>query len=151
MAFLDFLKKRQQQTAQPKPEQPKPETAKQMYTREAAQQPKQNTLNQISPERFRQVNEIKARLEKATQHTGQESPARQASPADAPVTQEAMRQNMTAQDKAMPALSPTSAQAGMTTVESGSSVRPAATPKVQQKTAQKPQQTIARPRPSWER
>jgi hypothetical protein len=154
MAFLDFIKNRMakgQQADAPKPQQPKPETAKQMYTREAAQPPRQNTLNQISPERFLQVNEIRARLQKATQYAGQESPARQASPADAPVSQEAMRQNMTGQDKTTPALSPTSAQTGMTSVESGSSLRPAPTPKVQQKSTPRPQQTVARRPPSWER
>ncbi|HTR34979.1 MAG TPA: hypothetical protein VMH80_03705 [Bryobacteraceae bacterium] len=151
MAFLVFLKKRQQQTAQPKPQQPKPETAKQMYTREAAQQPRQNALESLSGAERGRLDEIKARIEKATQHAGHDSPAREASVADTPVTQQPMRQNMTAQDKSTPAMSPTSAQAGMTSVESGASVRPTATPKVQQKTSQKPQQTIARPRPSWER
>jgi|SRR5579871_2817801 len=150
MAFLDFLKRGQgrQQAAAPKPQ---PETAKQMYTREAAQPPAQNNMNQISPERFRQVDEIRARLEKATQHVGQESAVRQASPADAPVSQEAMRQNMARQDQTAPAMSPTSAQSGMTSVESGASVRPSPTPKVQQKNVQSRPQTIARRPPSWER
>jgi len=148
MALLDFLKKRQQQTAQPKTQ---PETAKQMYTREAAQQTKRSSVEQMPPEQLQKVNEIRARIEKATRHAGQESPARPASHADAPVTQEAMRQNMTAQDKSAPAMSPTSAQAGMTSVGNGTPVRPAPTPKAQQKAAQKPAQTIARRPPSWER
>lgn len=150
MAFLDFLKKRQQQTAAPKPQQA--ETAKQMHTREAGQQTKQNSLDQMPQEQRAKIDEIKARMERATQHSELQSVSRQASQADAPVTQEAMRQNVTAQDKTAPALSPTSAQTGKTSLESGASLRPSPTPKVQHKTIrQKPQQTIARRPPSWER
>jgi hypothetical protein len=154
MALLDFIKNRMarpQQADAPKPQQSKPETAKQMYTREAAQPASQRSLAQLPPEQFQQVSEIRARLERATQHAGQDSPARQASHGDAPVSQEAMRQNMRAQNKTAPSMSPTSAQAGMTSVESGASLRPTPTPKVQQKTTQRPQQTIARRPPSWER
>jgi hypothetical protein len=154
MAFLDFIKNRMangQQADAPKPQQAKPETAKQMHTREAAQPTAQKPMNQMPPEQLQKVSEIRARLEMATQHAGPESPTRQASPTDAPVTQEAMRQNMTGQDKTAPAMSPTNAHSGMTSVESGASLRPAPTPKVPQKSTQKPQQTIARPRPSWER
>lgn len=146
MAFLDFIKNRMarpQQADAPKAQQSKPETAKQMYSREAAQPARQNNLDSLPGNERVRLDEIKARIEKATHYAGPDSPARQASHGDAPVSQEAMRQNMRAQDKNAPSMSPTSAQAGMTSVESGASLRPTPTPKVQQ--------TVARRPPSWER
>jgi hypothetical protein len=150
MALLKFLKERQQQVNQDKPAQP--ETAKQMYARQEAQRSAQSPMDKMPAEQRAKVDEIKARIERATQHTGQEVSTRQTSPGDTPVTQEAMRQNMTGQDKTAPAMSPTSELAGKTSLERGDAVRPSPTPpRPPQKMTPKPQQTIARRPPSWER
>jgi hypothetical protein len=63
-----------------------------------------------------------------------------------------MRQNMTGQDKAAPALTPTSAQAGQPSTEkkvpSPSNNAPAKAP---QKDGARSPQTVPRRPPSWER
>ena len=144
MAFLDFIKygNATQQTAANQSQ--KPETAKEMYTRQAAQEkPALKPLDQLPADQRAQVDAIKARLEKATQHIdkGAQAPA----PADAGGSREAVRQNMTGQDKTAPALSPTSAQAGQPATEKSPQAK-----EPQEKAPARPQ-TLPRPRPSWER
>jgi len=63
-----------------------------------------------------------------------------------------MRQNMTSQDKAAPALSPTSAQQGKTANEQdGPAPSEDASSKSQESSQEQTRQTIARRPPSWER
>lgn len=152
MAFLDFLKQRQASRQQADAPKPQTETAKQMYARQEAQKTAPSPMDKMPAEQQAKLDEIKAKLERATQHTGQEGVSRQVSHGDTPVTQQPMRQNMTAQEKIAPAMSPTSELAGRTSIESGAPVRPSPTPpKPQQKTGQERPRTIARRPPSWER
>ena len=142
MAFLDFLKNRQAAQQQPVANKPQAETAKQMYTREAARETT-NPVDRLPAGEKVKVDRIKAVMEKATRHVDRNS--LKPMPPDVAGTQEAMRHTMT--DKAAPALSPTSMQAGQR--EQGT---PEA-PKTPAKTPEKPvrPQTVPRPRPSWER
>jgi len=141
MAFLDWIKNRRPQT-QIAGTKPKPETAKEMYTRQAAQE-KTNPLDRIPADERAKLDAIKGTLERATQHQGRDVPTL-AAPADAMGNREALRQNMAGQDKAAPALSPTTTQTGKRATEKGPSR------KTPESTAQRPQ-TVPRPRPSWER
>lgn len=133
MALLDFLKKRRQQTAQPKTQ---PETAKQMYTREAAQQ---TAAKPITPEIKAQADRAMATMNKASQHVQAASSAAAPETAESPAAQ---LQNQHGQGKTQAALSPTDGASGKTV--SQDQVRPLETPR-------KPQQTVARRPPSWER
>jgi hypothetical protein len=145
VALLDFIKNRnaarQQSVAQT--QQQKPETAKEMYSRQDAQKTTSNAVDRMPPEQLAKVDEIKARMEKATQHVGQNAAAPQQSSGEEPGNRQAMRQNMVSQDKTAPSMSPTSAQAGKPESEKA----PARTP---QKSSQRPH-TVARRPPSWER
>ncbi len=137
MAFLDFLKKRQQQTTQPKPEQPKPETAKQMYTREAAAE--SAAVKPISPEIKAQAARVMATMDKASQYAQPPSPRIAPETAGSPAAQ---LQNQHGQGKTQVALSPTDGASGKTVTQDR--VRPLETPSPKQ-------QTVARRPPSWER
>jgi hypothetical protein len=145
MGFLGWIRNRnaaQQQSAANKSQEPRPENAKQMYAREAAQERANRTpLDRMPAEQQAKVDKIKATLEKATQHI-ERSTETSPTPVDANGGREAVRQNMTAQDKAAPAFSPTSAQAGKTPLE-----KPVKAP---EKPQERPQ-TVPRPRTSWER
>jgi hypothetical protein len=141
MSFLDFIKNRQQ-AEQEQASQPKPETAKEMYSRQAEQESAgRNAVAQIPDADKAQAKELGARLDKATQHIQQGASSSPEAPADGASSPEPMRQNMTAQDKEAPALSPTSGQRGAVEHEQES-------PAPSQ--GSRPQ-TIARTTPSWER
>jgi hypothetical protein len=62
-----------------------------------------------------------------------------------------MRQNMTGQEKAAPALSPTSTQAGKTAEKGGPAPPEERGAKGPEKPSARPQQTVPRRPPSWER
>jgi hypothetical protein len=157
MAFLDFMQKRtatqqspvartsQEQT----PEAPAPQTARQMYAQQSAQE-KTPPLNQMPQDQQARLEAIKTTLQKATQHIDKNAAAPSPAPADSTDSQEAMRQKMTGQDKAAPALSPTSAEAGQRAAElnSPSNVTPMKTP---EKQVTRAPQTVPRRPPSWER
>ena len=154
MAFLDFIKNRQgQQQPAPQPsQQHKPETAKEMYTQQATQdKAAAKALDQIGPEQRAKVEDIKEKMQQATQHLRQNEQPASPAPTDGATGPQPMAQKMTSQDKAAPALSPTSAQAGTRATEqeapapSGESQA-----KAQEKSPDRPQ-TIARRPPSWER
>ena len=153
MALLDFIKNRSnaQQTVANKPQAPKLETAKEMYSRQAAQQTANNRpLEQMPPDQREKVDAIKERLEKATQHIDKSAQLPTAAPTDSMDNREALRQNQTGQDKTAPALSPTDHQTGRA-VEANAHAPSNETPA---KTPEKPiarAQTLPRPRPSWER
>jgi hypothetical protein len=143
VAFLDFIRNRQtsaQQSVASTQQAQKPETAKQMYTREAANEKVNRTPVERMPEDQRaKAREIGARLDKATHHLNQEVPA--VAPSDGMNNQAAMRQSMTGQERTAPALSPTGGHAGRT---------PSDTPPVKTPEKARPQ-TLPRTTPSWER
>ena len=148
MAFLDFIKNRQQPGAE-QSQQQKPETAKEMYTRQAEQERAgQKPVQQLPDSEKSQARELGARLDKATQHLRQDAAPQTPARADSTGSREPMRQKMMAQDEHAPALSPTSAQRGQTANEKSPS--PATSEKTPEQSQQRPQ-TIARPTPSWER
>ena len=153
MAFLDWVKsKSQQQSIVSKSQETKPETAKEMYTREAAQE-KANLkpLDQMPADQRAKVEAIKATLEKATQHIDKSAQAPSPAAADGTGNREAVRQNMTGQDRTAPALSPTSAEAGRTGQSNAPTASHEPPANTQDKAAGRTQQTVPRPRPSWER
>ncbi len=137
MAFLDFLKRGQAARQQAETPKPKPETAKQMYTREAAGE--SAAVKPITPEIKAQADRAMATMKKASQHVQPSSPGASAEAAGSPAAQ---LQNQHAQGKTQAALSPTDGASGKTV--SQDQVRPLETPK-------KPQRTVARRPPSWER
>jgi hypothetical protein len=146
MALLDFVKNRQanqQQDVAGKSQQQKPETAKQMYAREAAQE-KTNAkpMDQMRPEQQAKVEQIKATLEKSTQHMNRDAAAPASAPAnDGGNTAHMQKQNN--QEKTQAALSPTDNTAGKTAIRGQD--------KTPEKAAPEKPQTLPRPRPSWER
>jgi hypothetical protein len=157
MALLDFMKRDQAPAQQPvaKTQQEQtqetsaPQTARQMYAQKAAQE-KTPPLNQMPQDQQARLEAIKATLQKATQHIDKNAAAPSPAPADGTDSREAMRQKMTGQDKAAPALSPTSAEAGQRAAElnSPSNVTPMKTP---EKQVTRAPQTVPRRPPSWER
>jgi hypothetical protein len=150
MAFLDFVKSRQQSQSAEQSQQSKPETAKEMYSREASQEKAgSKSMQQMPPEQQAKVAEISGKLQQATQHMGQtEAPS--AGTQDGAASPQPMAQKMASQDKAAPSLSPTSMQAGTRSTEQEAPASSEATSKAETKSAQQ-QKTMARPSPSWER
>ncbi len=156
MAFLDFVKNRQagqQQAVAGNTQEQKPQTAKEMYTQQAAQEKAtQKTVDQIPDADKAKAKEVGERIDKATQHLQKNAPAQPSVPADGTGSPEPMRQNMTAQDKSAPSLSPTSAQKGTPATEkSAASPSTEAPAKPQEKPPQRQPQTVPRRPPSWER
>jgi hypothetical protein len=153
MALLDFIKNGQQQSATQSSQNQKSETAKEMYTREAAREKSAvKPMDQMPPDQQGKVEAIREKLQKATQHIQQNAPAQQGAPTDSTARPEPMRQNMVSQDKAAPALSPTSGQAGVTAAgKSAATPSQDSSAKSQEKSAQRAPQTVPRRQPSWER
>ena len=154
MGFLDFIKERgQRPSAEQQSQQQKPETAKEMNTREAAQErPAQKSVAQISDADKSYARELGSRIDQAAQDIQQKAPAQTQAPEDGTGSPEPMRQNMMSQDKAAPALSPTSAQQGKTSNEQdGPAPSEDASSKSQESSQEQTRQTIARRPPSWER
>src|SRR5579859_4501115 len=145
MAFLDFIKNREGQrpVAEQQSQQQKPENAREAHILKDAQDKAALKPVQQMPEADKsQARELGARLDKATQHIQQNTPALTSAPADSTSSPEPMRQNMTGQDKAAPDLSPTSAQLGQVGHE-----KEAAAPSQEQaqktrQPAQQPNQTV---------
>jgi translation initiation factor IF-2 len=122
-----------------------------MYTRQAAQErTAQQSMDRMPAGQQARVEAIKQRLESATRHISPEQ-SQAPIPADNSGSREAMRQNMTAQEKAAPALSPTSAQVGKTAEKSGQAPSEERAAKGPARPSQRPQQTLPRRPPSWER
>jgi hypothetical protein len=117
MAFLDFIKNRQQQPAE-QAAPAKQDTARDYHVRQdtndkAALKPMDSLPDQPRAE----LNEVKSRMEKATQHLNQDAAVSAPAPQDGASSPEPLRQNMASQDKAAPDHSPTSMQAGLTSLE----------------------------------
>ena len=145
MGYLDFIKNRQQQSPAEQPQ--KQETAKEMYTRQAGQE-QTSSVQQLANADKAQAKELGARIDKAAGQGHPDAPTQTQAPTDSTSSPEPMRQNMTRQDHAAPAMSPTSAQRGSTAQEHETS-QPS-----RSQTGEQPEQrpqTIARPTPSWER
>jgi hypothetical protein len=140
MAFLDFIKNRnasQQQSVANKSQEQKPETAKEMYARETAQE--KAAARPITPEIKAQADRALATINKASQHL-QSPPAPAAPDGGSPA---AHLQKQSHQEKAQAALSPTDDSAGKTAAQGNE--------KAPEKPVSQTRQTVARPRPSWER
>lgn len=145
MALLDFIKNRhsQQAAAEQQSQQQHPETAKQMYSREAGEEKTAaKPVRQISNEQMARVDKVGTDLQKAMQVRGTENVP--STPTEGTDNAQPMRQPMMNQDKAAPALSPTSAQAGTHATEQESTAP-------SQDKSQSRSRTIARTMPSWER
>lgn len=143
MAFLDFIKNRdgQRPTAEQQSQQQKPENAKEMYTRKDAQdRAAMKSLESVPEQSKADIAEIRARLEKGSQHLNQGAASPTAAPADSTASPEPSRQKIAGQDKAAPELSPTSLQAGKTSQE-----KDAGSPSVEQTSIEK---TSPSPTPS---
>jgi hypothetical protein len=154
MALLDFMKNRNaspQQAVAQKAQAQKPETAKEMFTRQAEQdRTAQQPIDRMPTDQQAKVDAIKQRLESATRHISPEQ-SKEPVPVDNSGSREAMRQNMTGQEKAAPALSPTTAQAGKTAEKGGPAPSDERGAKSPEKPSARPQQTLPRRPPSWER
>lgn len=148
MALLDFIKDRGAQTlaAEPQSQQQQPETAKQMYTRQAAQeQAAAKPSELVRPDQQARLAEAQGLYNKGTQEMTQSAPAATPAPQEGTANPQPMRQQMMGQERAAPDLSPTSAQASARAQDVEGQSGPANAP------AQSQQRTIARPEPSWER
>ena len=140
MPFLDFIKNRnvsQQQSVANKPQDQKPETAKEMHSRQAAQE--KAAEKPITPEIKAQADRAMATINKASQHL-EPQPAPAAPDGGSPA---AHLQKQNHQEKAQPALSPTDGAAGKTAAQDKE--------KAPEKPVSRTPQTVPRRQPSWER
>jgi hypothetical protein len=138
MAFLDFVRNRQQQPAQEQAQNQKPETAKDMYARQAVQE--KADARPITPAIKAQADRALATMNKASQHVDPQSKAGASESSGSP---QAQLQKQNNQDKTQEALSPTDNAAAKTALQK--------TEKAPEQTTQRASQTIARRPPSWER
>jgi hypothetical protein len=146
MAFLDFIRNRQQPSAE-QPAQQKPETAREMYARQSDPKP----LDQLRPADREQAKDLGVRLDNAAQSVRQDTTPQSPSSSDGSSSPEAMRQNMTGQDNAAPSLSPTDAQNGKTEPEKTTASPSREDGQGSQQASQERPKTIERTPPSWER
>jgi len=146
MALLDFIKNRggQSQAAEQQ-SQPQTETAKQMYTREAAEE-KVNAKapdHGMTSEQRAIMSDVQAKLQSQSAQ-----PSQAPTPTPAPegaANPQPMQQQGIADDRAAPEMSPTSGLASSRAQDVEGPSAPTSMPTKSQ------QQTIARPAPSWER
>lgn len=146
MAFLDFIKNRGSQSPAAEPQsQSQPETAKQMYTRQAAEEqtaPKPSEM--VRPGQEAKVAEAQALFNKATQEPQSPTPTPTPAP-EGTANPQPMQQQGIGQERIAPEMSPTSSLASARAQEADGPSAPSPTP------AKSQQQTVARPTPSWER
>jgi hypothetical protein len=153
MAFLDFINNRQgqrpaaEQQSQQQSQQQKPETTREMNVPQS-----QKSVAQIPDSEKSKARELGARIDTLAQNAQQKAPAQTQAPEGGASGPEPQRQMMTGQDKAAPALSPTSAQRGTPATEKDA---PAPSQDTSSQSTERSQeqtrQTIARRPPSWER
>jgi len=144
MALLDFIKNRNQPSAEPA-EQPKQETAKQMYTRQATEeQTAAKPAEYVRPDQQGRLAEAQALYSKGAQEVPQTTPSATPAP-EGTANPQPMKQQLSGQETVAPDLSPTSAQASARAQDVEGPTAPASTP------AKSQQQTVARSAPSWER
>lgn len=148
MAFLDFVKNHdgQRPAGQQQSQQQKPDISREASNALSEQPAK--TVSQLPEDIRTRARDIGSRIEQSGQNIEQSASTLPQAPTDATGNQQPMRQNMTAQDKPAPDLSPTSFQAGIPAKDVEAPARPEATPATSQEQARN---TIARRPPSWER
>lgn len=157
MGFLDFIKNRQGQSpaAEQQSQQQKPETYKEAKTQEAMRDKAAlKPIDGLPAQPRADLEEVKARMEKASQHLNQNAPTPAPAQADSSNNSpEAQRQMTTGQDKAAPPQSPTSAEVGKTAKEQEAAApsNDAGAKSPQQSAERTRPTTIARRPPSWER
>jgi hypothetical protein len=153
MALLDFIRNRggQNPATEQQSQQQQPETAKQMYTRQDAEErTNAKPANQIPPDQRERVEAVKSDIQKATQFQGQSSEAGAPAQQDSATSPQPMAQKAMGQDNVAPDLSPTSAKDGVRPSDD-KQIAPSETPARAETTQPSRPQTIARPAPSWER
>jgi hypothetical protein len=153
MAFLDFINNRQGQRSEQQSQPQKSEPTREVNTRGAGQEnaPTKQFEN-MRPDQQAKVAEAQTLFRQGTQETAPAPSAPAQAPADSTESPQVMAQKSMNQDKAAPALSPTSAQKGTRATEKDSPA-PSQDSSVQSKEQSQEQkrQTIARRPPSWER
>src|ERR1035441_1085808 len=112
MAFLDFVRNRQQQPAQEQAQNQKPETANDSYALQALQE--KADARPITPAIKAQADRALATMNKASQHVDSQSKAGASESSGSPQVQLQKQNN---QDKTQEALSPTDNAAGKTAVQ----------------------------------
>ena len=120
MAFLDFIKNRQEQqpVGEQQSQQQQPETAKQMYSREAVEaKAAEKPVAQIPESDKASARDIGSRVEQYSQDRAGNAFTGAPAPADSSAAPQAMRQDANGQDKSAPALSPTDGQVAKTALE----------------------------------
>jgi len=138
MAFLDFIKNRGSQ-APAAESQPQPETAKQMYTRQAAEeQAAPRPSEMVRPGQQAKAAEAQALFDKATQAPQSPTPPPTPAPEGA-ANPQPMQQQGIGQERAAPEMSPTSSLASARAQEVDGPSAPSPTP------AKSQQQTVVRP------
>jgi hypothetical protein len=144
MALLDFIRTRNQPSAE-QTEQPRQESAKQMYTRQAAEeQAAPRPSEMVRPGQQAKAAEAKALFDKAAQQPQSATPPPTPAPEGASNPQP-MQQQGIGQERAAPEMSPTSSLASARAQEVDGPSAPSPTP------AKSQQQTVARPAHSLER
>ena len=144
MALLDFIKNRGSQSPAAEP-QSQPETAKQMYTRQAAEeQAAPRPSDMVRPGQEAKVAEAQALFDKVAQQPQSPTPPPTPAPEGA-ANPQPMQQQGIGQERVAPEMSPTSSLASARAQEVQGPSSPSPT------LAKSQQQTVSRPAPSWER
>jgi len=152
MAFLDFVKNRDshRSATEQQSQQQKPDLSREASNAVSEQPGK--TVSQVSEDIRARARDIGSRIEQSGQNIEQSASPLPQPPTEATGNQQPMRQNMTAQDKPAPDLSPTSFQAGIPSKDVEGPGPPEPTPSTSQsQTQEQSRATIARRPPSWER
>ena len=128
-------------------------TGREMYTRRDAQErATRKPLDSLPPEQRAKVEEIKATLENATRHIHPQAPATSPAPGDESGHREPLRQQMVAQERTAPNLTPTDMDAGRSAADWKGPEPPDKEPEktADSRPGQRLQYLPRRP-PSWER
>jgi len=152
MAFLDFVRNHdgQRPVGQQQSQQQKPDVSREASS--AVQEQPSKTVSQVPEDIRARARDIGSRIEQSGQNIEQSAGTLPQAPAEATGNQQPLRQNMTAQDKPAPDLSPTSFQAGIPSKDVEGPGPPEPTPSTSQsQTQEQSRATIARRPPSWER
>jgi len=152
MAFLDFIKNRdgQRPVSEQQSQQQKPDISRE-ESNAVSEQPGK-TVSHLPEDIRARARDIGSRIEQSAQNIEQSAGTVPQAPTEATGNQQPMRQNMTAQDKPAPDLSPTSFQAGIPAKDVEGPGPPEPTPSTSQsQTQEQARTTIARRPPSWER
>jgi len=151
MAFLDFIKNRQQ-PGQEQSQQSKPEISQDNSRQVAQESVGVKSVENMRPDQQARLAEAQSLFRQGTQQASPSVATSTPAPEDATSSPQPMRQNSMRQDKAAPDLTPTSAQAGVPSREAEAPSAPTdSTSKAQEQSTEQTRQTMARRPPSWER